>query len=136
MGRYVPERRLTNRDLEKLVDTSDEWIVQRTGIRERRIAADDEVTSEMGARTARAALEDAGIDAADVDLIICCTVTGDQRFPATACTLGEIIGARTAGGWDLSAACSGWVFGAQTAAQYIGTGAYAPASPPWGRLKL
>jgi 3-oxoacyl-[acyl-carrier-protein] synthase-3 len=124
LGAYVPERRLTNFDLEKMVDTSDEWIVQRTGIRERRIAEKGEFTSEMGAKAARRALDDAGIEPAEVDLIICCTVTGDQPFPATACTLGAIIGADRAGGWDLAAACSGFVFGAQTAAQFIAAGTY------------
>lgn len=124
LGVYVPERRLTNADLEQLVDTSDDWIVQRTGIRERRVAADDEFTSQMGARAARAALADAKIPPEEVDLVICCTVTGDQPFPATACTLGAEIGATNAGGWDLSAACSGWTFGAQAAAAFVASGAY------------
>jgi 3-oxoacyl-[acyl-carrier-protein] synthase-3 len=124
LGYYVPEKRLTNHDLERMVDTSDEWIVQRTGIRERRIAAPDEYASTMGIRAARAALEDAGIDGSEVDLVLCCTVTGDQPFPATACTLGAEIGAVNAGGWDISAACSGFVFGLQTASQFVATGQY------------
>ena len=124
LGRYVPERRLTNADLEQLVDTSDEWIVQRTGIRERRIAADGELASDMGIRAAREALDDAGVAAADVDMIICCTVTGDQAFPATACRIGHEIGAHRAAGWDLGAACSGFVAGAQVAAQFIATGTH------------
>ena len=124
LGHYVPEKILSNADLERIVDTSDDWIVQRTGIRERRIAADGEIASTMGAKAASRALEDAGIAPEDVDLIICATVTGDQPFPATACTLGEEIGATNAGGWDLSAACSGFVFGLQTAAQFIAAGQY------------
>ncbi len=124
LGHYVPERRLTNQDLEKLVDTSDEWIVQRTGIRERRIAAADEFTSDMAAHAARRALADAGIDAKDVDLILCATVTGDQPFPATVAAVAHSIGAVRAGGFDVSAACSGFVFALQTARQFIATGTY------------
>ncbi|MFO1052006.1 MAG: beta-ketoacyl-ACP synthase III [Planctomycetota bacterium] len=123
LGRYVPEGRLTNADLEKKVDTSDEWIVQRTGVRERRIARADEVTSEMAAKAATDALADAGLTAADIDLVICCTVTPDQMFPATACEIGHRLGATRAGGFDLSAACSGFVLGAQTAAHFVATGA-------------
>src|SRR5690606_39170962 len=92
--------------------------------RERRIAAPDELTSDMGAKAASAALEDAGVDPADVDLVLCCTATPDQPFPATACAIGERIGARRAGGFDIEAACSGWVVGAQTAASFIATGAH------------
>ncbi|MHC5065429.1 MAG: beta-ketoacyl-ACP synthase III [Planctomycetota bacterium] len=124
VGKYLPEGRVTNADLEKLVDTSDEWIVQRTGIRERRKAGKNELTSEMAANAASAALADAGISGDEVDLVICCTVTPDQPFPATACSITELIGAKRAGGWDLVAACSGWVFGAQVAAQFIANGTY------------
>ncbi len=124
LGKYLPEKILTNEEIAEMVDTSDEWVVQRTGIRERRIGADDECTSDMGAKAAKAALDDAGIDASEIDLIICCTVSGDQPFPATACTLGANIGATKAGGWDLGAACSGWTFGAQVATQFIATGTY------------
>jgi 3-oxoacyl-[acyl-carrier-protein] synthase-3 len=124
LGRYVPETRLTNADLEKVVDTSDEWIVQRTGIRERRIAAPDELTSDLATKAARAALQEGGIDPAEVDLIICATISGDQPFPATACTVGHALGANRAGGWDLAAACSGWVFGAQVAAQFVMAGTF------------
>jgi 3-oxoacyl-[acyl-carrier-protein] synthase-3 len=124
LGHYVPGRRLTNQDLEKLVDTSDEWIVQRTGIRERRIAAADEFTSDMAAHAARRALADAGVDAKDVDLILCATVTGDQPFPATVAAVAHSIGAVRAGGFDVSAACSGFVFALQTARQFIATGTY------------
>lgn len=124
LGSHVPEKRLPNSELEKLVDTSDEWIVKRTGISERRIAADGQITSDIAAAAGRQALEAAGVAAEDVDLIICATVTGDQPFPATACAVGKLLGADRAGGWDLSAACSGFVYGAQVAAQFIATGTY------------
>ena len=124
LGMYVPEKRLTNHDLERIVDTSDEWIMQRTGIRERRIAAADEFTSGMATRAALAALADAKVAGRDVDLVIVCTVTGDQPFPATSCDVAKNIGADGAGGFDLSAACSGFVFGVQTGAQYVATGTY------------
>lgn len=123
VGKYLPERVLPNSELETLVDTSDEWIAQRTGIRERRVAAPEETTSEMGAKAGKAALEDAGIDPEEVDLVICATISGDQPFPATANTMGAMLGCEKAGGWDLGAACSGWTFGAQVAAQFIATGA-------------
>ncbi len=124
LGRYVPERRLTNFDLEKMVDTSDEWIVQRTGIRERRIAAPDQVTSTLALAAARQALEDARMDAEQVELVLCATVTGDQPFPATACRVGLDLGAKKAGGFDVSAACSGFVFASQVAAGMIQSGQY------------
>lgn len=122
LGRYLPERRLTNQDLEKIVDTSDDWIVQRTGIRERRIAADGQVTSTLALAAAQQAIADAKIDPNDIDLVICATVTGDQPFPATACRLGLDLGAKRAGGFDLGAACSGFVFGSQVAAGMIQSG--------------
>ncbi|MBL8756542.1 MAG: ketoacyl-ACP synthase III [Planctomycetes bacterium] len=122
LGRYLPERRLTNQDLEKMVDTSDEWIVQRTGIRERRIAAPGEVTSSLALQAARAALADAKMEPDEIDLVICATVTGDQPFPATACRLGLDLGCKRAGGFDLAAACSGFVFSSQMAAGMIQSG--------------
>ena len=122
LGRYVPERRLTNQDLEKLVDTSDDWIVQRTGIRERRIAAPDQVTSTLALNAARLALADARMEPDEIDLVICATVTGDQPFPATACRLGLDLGCKRAGGFDLGAACSGFVFSSQVAAGMIQSG--------------
>lgn len=124
LGIHLPEKRLTNADLERMVDTSDEWITQRTGIKERRLAADHECASDLGVAAARQALEDAGVEPGEVDLIVCCTVTGDFPFPATACELAHKLGAPQAGGFDLQAACSGFVFGSQVAAQFIGTGAY------------
>jgi 3-oxoacyl-[acyl-carrier-protein] synthase-3 len=124
LGKYVPERKLTNRDFEKMVDTSDEWITQRTGIKERRIAAPDQACSDLATKAAERALVDAKLSGEAIGLVICCTVTGDQPFPATACDVGHRIGARTAGGFDLSAACSGFVFGMQVGAQFVATGAY------------
>ena len=124
LGRYVPERTLTNQDLEKIVDTSDEWIVQRTGIRERRIAADDQVTSTLALKAARQALDHAQLSPDDLQLVICATVTGDQPFPATACRIGYDLGAKDAGGFDLAAACSGFVFASQVAANLVRSGAY------------
>jgi 3-oxoacyl-[acyl-carrier-protein] synthase-3 len=124
LGRYVPERRLTNQDLEKIVDTSDEWIVQRTGIRERRIAAPTDITSSLAVLAARQALEDAKMPAEEVDLVLCATVTGDQPFPATACRVGLDIGAKNAGGFDVAGACSGFVFASQVAASFIQSGQY------------
>ncbi len=123
-GRYVPEKRLTNFDLEKMVDTSDDWIVQRTGIRERRIAAPEQVTSNLAIEAARQALADANMPAEELDLVICATVTGDQPFPATACRIGLDLGAKKAGGFDLAAACSGFVFASQVAAGLIGSGQF------------
>jgi 3-oxoacyl-[acyl-carrier-protein] synthase III len=124
LGRYVPERRLTNHDLEKMVDTSDEWIVQRTGIRERRIAAPEQVTSTLALEAAKAALADAKMSPEDLDLILCATVTGDQPFPATACRVGLDLGASNAGGFDVAAACSGFVFASQVAAGFIKSGQF------------
>ena len=124
LGRYVPERKLTNRDLEQMVDTSDEWIVQRTGIRERRIAAKDEVTSSLALQAAKAALEDAKLPPEELDLVICATVTGDQPFPATACRVGFDLGAKRAGGFDVAAACSGFVFASQIGANFVKSGQY------------
>ena len=121
-GSYVPEKVLTNTDLEKIVDTNDEWIVTRTGIRERHVAADNENTSDLAANAARNALEMAGVDAADIDLIIVGTITGDFPWPATACLVQQKIGARNCGAYDLSAACSGFVYALSQAAAQIESG--------------
>ena len=122
-GSALPDRVLTNLDLEKMVDTSDEWIYSRTGIRERRIAAADEFTSTLATRAAERALAMAGIAAADLDLIIVATVTPDYPFPSTAALVQHNIGAGRAAAFDLSAACSGFVFGLTTADKYIRSGA-------------
>jgi 3-oxoacyl-[acyl-carrier-protein] synthase-3 len=122
LGVHVPSHVLTNADLERMVDTSDEWIVARTGIRTRRIVAEGQAASDLGVPAAEAALADAGLAAADLDLIICATTTPDMLFPATACLIGDRIGARRAGAFDLLAACSSFVHGVISAAQAIEAG--------------
>lgn len=124
IGAAVPERVLTNQELERMVETSDEWIRTRTGIRERRIAAPDEASSDYAVRAARQAMERAGVTPDQVDLIICATVTGDMPFPATAVLVQDAIGAHRAAAFDLSAACPGWVYGVVMAQQSIATGLY------------
>ncbi|NMO96485.1 beta-ketoacyl-ACP synthase III [Paenibacillus lemnae] len=123
-GKYVPERILTNQDLEKMVDTSDEWIVSRTGIKERHIAAPEEATSDLAYHAAVQALEAAGMSGSDLDLIIVATVTPDMFFPSTACLLQDRLGAKKAAAFDLSAACSGFVYGLATAVNFLQTGMY------------
>jgi 3-oxoacyl-[acyl-carrier-protein] synthase-3 len=110
-GAYVPARVLTNADLEKLVDTSDEWIVTRTGISERHISSDVEATSDLAFHAAQAALEAASLDVMDLDMILVATVTPDMFFPSTACMLQDRLGARRAAALDISAACSGFIYG-------------------------
>ena len=114
-GRAVPEKILTNADLEKIVDTNDQWIVERTGIRERHIAEKGTPLSELAAEAARKAIEDAGLEAKDIDLIILASVTGDMKFPATACFIQELLGAKNAAAFDISAACSGFIYALQIA---------------------
>lgn len=121
-GSAVPDKILTNRDIEKMVDTSDEWIVTRTGIRERRIAAPDEFTSTLAYRASCRALDMAGITAADLDLIIVATVTPDFPFPSTASILQQSLNATNAAAFDISAACSGFVFGLTTVDKFIRSG--------------
>jgi 3-oxoacyl-[acyl-carrier-protein] synthase-3 len=111
IGANVPDRVMTNEELSKLVDTTDEWIVVRTGIRERRIAREDEALSDMALPAARAALAQAGVDPADIDLLIVATVTPDMAFPATAAILADELGARDAAAYDLSAGCTGFMYG-------------------------
>ena len=123
-GYSVPKKVLTNFDLEKIVDTSDEWITSRTGIRERRIVNSDESTSTMAVAAARAALERANVPPWQVDLVICCTATPDFLFPATACLIQNEIGAENAGAFDLEAACAGFIYGLSVGSQFIRTGAY------------
>ena len=122
VGHYAPEKVLTNADLEKLVDTSDEWIQTRTGIRERRIAAADETSSAMGTAAARLALERAGIAPADVEAIYVATCTPDMIFPSTACLIQAALGAQKAYGYDLSSACAGFIMALDTAAAAIESG--------------
>ena len=119
VGSYVPSRVLTNADLEKSVETTDEWIVTRTGIRERRIAAADEFTSDMAAKAAQLAMDRAGITPEQIDLIIVATITPDMPFPATACLVQQKIGARRAAAFDIEAACSGFIFGLEIGQQFI-----------------
>ena len=110
LGVHVPERVVTNDELAQIVDTSDEWIVERTGIRERRIAADDEALTDIALPAARAALDDAGVDAADIDLLICATVTPDMMFPTSSALLADALGAPKAAAYDLLAGCTGFVY--------------------------
>ncbi|MNO38088.1 3-oxoacyl-[acyl-carrier-protein] synthase 3 [compost metagenome] len=123
-GKYVPEKILTNSDLEKIVETNDEWIVSRTGIRERHIAAPHEATSDLAYEAALKALDSAGMKAEDLDLIIIATVTPDSAFPSTACILQDKLGAKGAAAFDLSAACSGFVYSLATAVGFIQNGMY------------
>jgi 3-oxoacyl-[acyl-carrier-protein] synthase-3 len=118
-GSYVPEKILTNEDLSRMVNTSDEWITTRTGIKERRIAAKDEHTSDMAAKAAVKAMEQAKISAAEIDLILVATATPDMLFPATACFVQKKIGAHNAACLDISAACAGFLFGVEIAQQFI-----------------
>jgi 3-oxoacyl-[acyl-carrier-protein] synthase III len=121
---YLPERRVTNKDLEKMVDTSYEWIFERTGIRERRFAEKGQATSDLGAAAATRLCEKRGIDPMELDLIIVATVTPDMFFPSSACLLQTKIGAKKAWAFDLSGACSGFLYALTTAVQFITTGAY------------
>lgn len=124
LGRYLPEKIVTNADLEKIMDTSDEWIRTRTGIEERRIAEDDMNTSDMAYEAAKAALKNADISAKEIDLILVATVTPDQSFPTIACMIQEKLGAEKAAAMDVSAACAGFMYAMITAQQFIQTGAY------------
>ncbi len=123
-GSYVPEKVMTNEDLSEIVDTNDEWIVTRTGIKERRIAAEDEFTSHMGTKAATRALEQAGLEGAEVDLIIVATITPDTLTPATACYVQEALGAKNAVAFDISAACSGFLYAMKIAKNLIATGSF------------
>jgi 3-oxoacyl-[acyl-carrier-protein] synthase-3 len=124
LGCYVPPRVLTNQDLEKLVQTSHQWIVERTGITERHIAEPGQATSDLAVEAARAALERRGMAAADLDAILVCTVTPDMVFPSTACLVQHHLGATGAWGFDLSAACSGFLYGLTTAAHLVAAGSH------------
>ncbi len=122
-GSYVPEKVLTNHDLEKIVDTTDEWIHTRTGMRERRIASPEQAASDLGAEAAKVALADAGIEAKELDLIIVATLSPDMFFPSTACFVQDKIGAKNAFCYDLGAACSGFLFALDAAKNQIASGA-------------
>jgi 3-oxoacyl-[acyl-carrier-protein] synthase-3 len=124
VGMYVPERVMTNADLEKLVDTSDEWITSRTGIRERHIAADDETSSSMGAQAARCAIENAGISPDEIDLVIVGTATPDFPFPATACLVQDALGI-TGGAFDVEAGCTSFMYALSAASSFVMSGMHA-----------
>jgi len=126
-GFYVPERVLTNADMEKLVDTSDEWIVQRTGIHERRVVAPGQAASDLAFAAAEKALAEAGVKPADLDLILVATVTGDMLFPSTACVLQDKLKAKNAAAMDLSAGCTGFIHALDVVRQYVATGTYQTA---------
>ncbi|MDX1626418.1 MAG: beta-ketoacyl-ACP synthase 3, partial [Wenzhouxiangellaceae bacterium] len=121
-GRFLPEKVVTNADLEKIVETSDEWIQTRTGIRERRVAADDQTTCDLAEGASRAALEDAGVDPSEIDLVIVGTTTPDVVFPSTACLLQQRLGLGECGAFDVNAACSGFIYALSVATQYIEAG--------------
>ncbi|WP_139998292.1 beta-ketoacyl-ACP synthase III [Paenibacillus paridis] len=123
-GKYVPERILSNKELEAMVETNDEWIVTRTGIKERRLAAADEATSDLALYASQKAIAAAGLTAEDIDLIIVATITPDMFFPSTACLLQDKLGAKKAAAFDLSAACSGFIYGLATGSSMIASGMY------------
>jgi 3-oxoacyl-[acyl-carrier-protein] synthase-3 len=124
VGAYAPKRVLTNAELEKLVETSDEWIVQRTGIRERRIVDENEATSDLALRAAQQAMERAGVGPEEIDFIVVGTTTGDMAFPTTANLVQHRLGCRNAGSMDLYAACAGSVYSLSVGSQYVQTGKY------------
>lgn len=123
-GGYLPEKIVTNGDLEKIVDTSDEWIYSRTGIRQRHVAADDETTSDLAFHASRRAIEAAGISPSDIGLIILATTTPDMVFPSTACLLQAKLGIKNAPAFDVQAVCSGFMYALATADQFMKSGAY------------
>jgi len=123
IGAYVPSKVLSNADLEKMVDTSDEWIIKRTGIKERRIAADNEYTSDMATKASKLAIERAGLTKEDIDLVVCATVTPDYfNMPATACLVSDKIGIKNVQAFDISAACSGFIYALSVAKAFIESG--------------
>lgn len=126
-GGYLPAKVLANHDLERMVDTTDEWIYTRTGIRQRHVAADDEKTSDLALHASRRALEAAGVAVADVDLIVVATTTPDMVFPSTACILQSKLGVRNCPAFDVQAVCSGFIYGLATADQFLRSGQYRSA---------
>ncbi|MBL8013955.1 MAG: ketoacyl-ACP synthase III, partial [Candidatus Omnitrophica bacterium] len=127
VGKYLPEKRLTNFDLEKIVETTDEWIRTRTGISERRIAAENERTSDLAVNAAKDVIRQANIDPASIDLILVATISPDSNFPSMACLVQKALGAHRAVAFDISAACSGFLYAMTTAKQFIQTGLYSNA---------
>lgn len=127
VGAYLPERVLTNDDLARMVDTSDEWITQRSGIKERHIAADGETTADLGAAAAARALEDAGMTADDIDLIVVATATPDRTFPATATIIQDRLGVRAGAAFDVQAVCSGFLYALATADNFLARGQFKAA---------
>ncbi|GAI50456.1 unnamed protein product, partial [marine sediment metagenome] len=123
-GSYIPDKVLTNADLEKMVDTSDEWISTRTGIKERRIADKNEAASDLAYKASKMAIEAAKIEPQDLDMIIVATITPDMIFPATACILQERLGMDKVASFDLEAACSGFLYGLSIGSQFIATRTY------------
>ncbi|MCM8784213.1 MAG: ketoacyl-ACP synthase III [Candidatus Omnitrophica bacterium] len=124
VGAYLPEKVLTNQDLEKMVDTTDDWIITRTGIKERRISSPEDATSDLGARAAEEALKDAGLSPQEIELIICATITPDMFFPSTACFIQRKIKAFNAVCFDISAACTGYIYAINMAEQFLKNGTY------------
>lgn len=124
LGKAVPERVLTNHDIQKIVDTSDEWIVERTGIHERRIASDSETASSLGAAAAKEALVHAKLDPSEIDLVICSTISPDMQFPATASIIQHAVGCTKAAAFDLGAGCAGFAYAAAIAAQLVASGGF------------
>jgi len=124
LGCYTPPHVLTNQDLERMVETNDQWIMERTGIRERHIVGPEMATSDMAIEAAKCALAERGVAASELDTIIVCTVTPDYFFPSTACLVQNAIGARGAWGFDLIAACSGFVYGLTTGAHLVAAGTH------------
>src|SRR4051812_16853421 len=123
-GSHTPERRLTNDDLSKMVDTNDEWITQRTGIKERRIAGPDDTTASLGTVAARRAIEAAGLEPKDIELIVVATITPEMVFPSTACFIGASLGIPGVPAFDMSAACSGFIYALATGSSFIRAGQY------------
>lgn len=122
MGSYLPEKVLTNADLEKMVDTTDKWITERTGIKKRHIAADDQSASDLGVEAAKKAIANSGIDASEIDMIVVGTATPDKMFPSVACYIGHALGIGGVPAFDITTACPGFVYGLSIADQFIKTG--------------
>ncbi|HET6453717.1 MAG TPA: beta-ketoacyl-ACP synthase III [Armatimonadota bacterium] len=124
IGSYAPPKVLTNADLEKIVETTDEWILTRTGIRERRVVSEGEAASDLAIEAAKRAIESARLSPEKIDLVICATITGDMPFPSTACLVQNAVGAVNAAAFDLQACCSGWVYSLSAGSQFIRAGTY------------